>query len=202
MKTSEYKGSPLGDVRSHPWTTASGDTSCRYHDFTTTPALIRTSLEDFLPWVRYPAIERFYLLLEWLNDGTASLFESNDCEFTGPHSNEHPAMDKAQQCTGRVMVLFRALHRNTLAGEVEALSTLLHRELALLDPGFEYGIIGTTCVPTRYLKLLASGQPPLGEQLMLSFWAWGETELDTMTNLERLFRNLQLGLSRVAARLG
>jgi hypothetical protein len=198
MLTSEYDGVPLSERRSHPWRDARANSAFRYYDFISRPALIRTSLEDFLPWVQYPAIERFFTLLEWLNGG-ASPFESNDCEFTGPGANEHASIAKLQQCSGRVMVLFRTLGRNTVAGEIEQLSASLHRELAELDPDFRYGMIGTTRVPVRYLALQGAKQPYLGAELMVSFWTWGNDESETFLNLERLVHNLHVGLSRVAA---
>jgi hypothetical protein len=197
MKTSKYDGAAFNEPRSHPWRTARANSTYRYYDFTTTPALIRTSLEDFVPWVRYPAIERFYGLLEWLNRGVSPL-ESNDCEFTGPERNDHAGVAKSHQCAGRVMLLFRALERNVAEGEVEGLSLLLHNELAQLDPTFEYGMIGTALAPARYLALARAGQPALGPQLMVSFWAWGDGESETMLHLERLLGNLWLGLRNVA----
>ena len=56
------------------------------------------------------------------------------------------------------------------------------------------GIIGTTIVPVRYLALPEAREQQLGSQLMLSFWAWGDSEADTMLNLGRLFKNLARAL--------
>jgi hypothetical protein len=33
---------------------------------------------------------------------------------------------------------------------------------------------------------------------MLSFWAWGEDELEVMTNLDRTFRNMTVALRRLS----
>jgi hypothetical protein len=99
------------------------------------------------------------------------------------------------------MVLFRALSRNTLAGEIERFSTQLHVELAEMDPTFEHGLVATTCVPVRYLALQAAGQPELGAELMLSFWAWGNDAPETLENLDRTMSNLTLGLRRACAYL-
>jgi hypothetical protein len=197
MQTGEYDGAAFKEPRSHPWTDARSNAACRYYDFTAAPALIRTELEDFVPWAQYPAIESFFRLLEWLNSD-ASPFESNDCEFSGPAPNEHPGIAKSLQCTGRVMLLFSTLGRNTAPGEIEQLSTELHRQLAQLDPEFQYGMIGTTRIPVRYLALKAARQPSLGAQLMLSFWAWGDDAAETMSNLERLIVNLGSGLRGLA----
>lgn len=184
MKTCEYNGAPFEQARSHPWTDATGNSGFRYYDLTAAPEHIRTSLEDFLPWSHYAAIEAFYRLLESLNRAS-SVFESNDCAFSGPEPNNHPAIAKAFQCSGRVMLLYRALDRNILPDGIERLKNQLHHALAALDSGFEWGMIGTTLVPARYLAV-----DQLGCQLMISFWAWGDTEADTMNNLKRLFANL------------
>ena len=78
------------------------------------------------------------------------------------------------------------------------LRSSLQRELATLDPRFNAGIVGTTLVPIRYLALPDGAQ--LGQQLMLSFWAFGDSEAGVMQALSRLFRNLSRALRSVSAR--
>jgi hypothetical protein len=198
MKTCEYAGALL-ERRSHPWTDAEGDPASRYYDLTAEPARIRTSLEDLLAWQKYPAVEAFYALLERLNHPKSSL-ESNDCAFHGPDENEDPSVPKAVQCSGRLMVLFRSLAQNTNPTRIDALKNQLHLELSSADPSFQWGVIGTTVVPVRYLALPESRDQQLGSQLMISFWAWGDCEADTMLNLGRVFKNLALALRLIAAR--
>jgi len=198
MKTCEWAGASF-ERRSHPWTDAESDPGSRYYDLTAQPERIRTSLEDLQSWQKYPAVEAFYTLLERLNHPKSSL-ESNDCAFTGPGDNEDPSVRKAMQCSGRLMVLFRSLARNTDPTRVDALKNQLHLDLAVADPAFQWGIIGTTVVPVRYLALPESGQQQLGSQLMISFWAWGDTEADTMLNLGRVFKSLSQALRLASAR--
>jgi hypothetical protein len=198
MKTCEYAGDPFTEPRSHPWVDAVSGADFRYYDLTATPALIRSALEDFSPWAKYAAVEAFYALLERLNHRQSAL-ESNDCAFSGPHESDGPNPEKAFECSGRVMLLFRALASNT-AARVEWLKNEFHAELVLLDPDFQWGIIGTTIVPARYLAL-ADGEQ-LGSQLMISFWAWGDSEADTMRNFGRLVKNLSQALRQVSARAG
>jgi len=197
MRTYEYAGEPFSEPRSHPWLDTVGSPDCRYYDLTASPAHIRESLEDLSPWNRYPAIEAFYSLLERLNH-VGSTLESNDCAFSGPGKNEDSTVNKPLQCSGRLMVLFRALERNTEPTEVARLEQELHGNLAQADPTFRFGVIGTTIVPVRYLALPESGSQQLGSQLMISFWAWGDSESDTMMNLGRLFKNLSRALRRAA----
>ena len=196
MNTCEYAGDPFQEPRSHPWVDSTTDASARYHDLTASPLLIRSALEDFTPWARYGAIETFYTLLERLNHKHSTL-ESNDCAFVGPHPNDEPSVSKALVCSGRVMVLFRALARNVATLESDAIESLkneLHRELVTHDEAFRWGLVGTTVVPTRYLALPEANGQQLGTQLMISFWAWGDTEADTMLNLSRVFKNLARAL--------
>jgi hypothetical protein len=198
LKTYEYAGDPFDEPRSHPWLGAADDPESRYYDLTATPARIRSSLEDFLPWSRFPAVESFYALLERLNHPKSAL-ESNDCAFTGPHGNEDMTIPKALQCSGRVMVLFRSLRSNTKDGLVAWLKNELHVELAEIDCAFEWGVVGTTRIPVRYLALPEADGQQLGTQLMISFWAWGDQEADTMQNLARVMKNLTFALRRVSA---
>ena len=193
MKTCEYAGDPFTEPRSHPWVDAVNGADYRYYDLTATPALIRSALEDFTPWARYSAVESFYNLLERLNH-RGSVLESNDCAFTGPHLSAGTDGEKALECSGRVMILFRALASNTALG-VERLKNAIHAELVALDPGFRWGVIGTTIVPARYLALLDGEQ--LGAQLMISFWAWGDSEPDAMLNFGRLVKNLSQALRKL-----
>ena len=201
MKTYEYAGDPFAEPRSHPWLGAADNPIARYYDLTATPERIRSSLEDFLPWSRFPAVESFYALLERLNHPKSAL-ESNDCAFSGPHPNEDLTILKALQCFGRVMVLFRELERNTEEGLVIWLKNELHVELVELDSDFQWGAIGTTLIPVRYLALPEAEGQQLGSQLLISFWAWGDQQADVMLNLARLMKNLTRALRRVSARAG
>ena len=97
------------------------------------------------------------------------------------------------------MVLFRRLKRNTVQGAIEWLTNQLHRHLANLDADFLWGVVGTTIVPVRYLALAESKGQQLGSQLMISFWAWGNSEAETMLNLGRLMKNLSQSLRRLSA---
>jgi hypothetical protein len=198
MKTCEYDGEPFVEPRSHPWSGAAFDQAASYHDFTAEPELIRSSLEDFTPFQGYPAVEDFYALLERINH-PLSPFESNDCAFSGPQPSRSKQTQGPFECSGRLMLLYRALEQNTLQTRVAWLKTALHGELAQLDPKFVLGIVGTTLVPVRYLALPEAAQ--LGQQLMLSFWAFGDSEGAAMQSLSRLFRNLSRALRGVSARI-
>ncbi len=201
MRTCQYAGKPFSEPRSHPWTTSSSDPEARYHDLTASPGLIRTALEDFRPFAVDPAIEAFYTLLGRLNQPGSS-FESSDCAFNGPHPSEDEASSGGRlvQCDGRVMLLFRNLARNTAPGALESLERRLHLALIGLDTKFRDGLIGTTLIPVRYLGLPAGDDQQLGGQLMISFWAFGDSEAEVMHNLKRVVGNLSSALHTLARR--
>lgn len=198
MKTCEYNGEQLDEPRSHPWTDAVANVAFRYHDFTAEPSLIRTVLEDFLPWSHYPAVTRLYELLELLN-GSTSIFESNDCAFSAPHASEAPQLGKVLQCDGRVMILYRKLHLNLSQRRIEDLKNSLHVHLSVLDRDFEWGMIGTAIPPVRYVSLPVAPEQQLGYQLMILFWAFGNTEKEVMNNLERVLKNLSQAVALLSA---
>ncbi|MFT6143763.1 MAG: hypothetical protein ACJAZO_002810 [Myxococcota bacterium] len=185
-------------VRSHPWFGSTSDRSLRHHDLRERPELIRSALEDFTGWTRYPAIETFYQCMEWLN-GPASTLETNDCAFTGPATNEMPQFAKALQCSGRVMLLFRDLPHNLDEQRVHVMTQEVARGLASRDNEFQWGVVGATIVPVRFIALPGNDREQLGSQLMLSFWAWGDDEYETLMNLDRTLTNLFAVLRDVSA---
>ncbi len=196
MQTVEYAGPPL-PLRSHPWTDATGNAQFRYYDLIGSPELIRTALEDLLPWQHTAAVERFYTLLEWIN-GVAGTIESNDCEFTGPSTNEYPHVAATQVCSGRIMLLFRDLTRNLPTAAMSQVAQQLHRALAPIDRSFARGMISTAIVPVRFLAVPSqtnnTTSAQLGSQLMISFWAWGDSDEETFANLDRTLQNLTAAL--------
>lgn len=196
MKTYDHSDPRPGPVRAHPWTGARVDPSGRYFDFKKEPGLIRTSLEDLRPWAAWPAIDTFYRLLEWLN-GADSILESNDCALTGPSANETPQFAKKLEATGRLMILWRGLSLNLSNQRTEWLKAALHRHLNRADAEFEWGAVGITAFGTRYLALPLPEEQQVGFQLMLSFWSWGDSEEEVMTNLDRTFRNIWKALREV-----
>lgn len=183
-------------VRSHPWFGSETDPSLRHYDLRERPELIRSALEDFTDWTRYPAIETFYRCMEWLN-GPKSTLETNDCAFSGPSPNQMPQFPKALQCSGRVMLLFRDLASNLQERKVHALAEGVARGLASRDEDFQCGVVGATIVPVRFIALPGNAADQTGMQLMLSFWAWGDDEYETLMNLDRTLTNLFAALREV-----
>ena len=197
MKVYEHSDPDSLKLRSHPWIDAESDPTNRYYDFKTHPELIRSSLEDMQEWSEYPATETFYRLLEWLN-GAESVFESNDCAFSGAIANTSTQFSKRLQCSGRLMILYRDLALNTSPEQIHWLTNAAAHALKGIDPAFEWGAIGATIMSVRFTTLPGPPELQRGQQLMLSFWAWGENELEVMTNLDRTFLNMTVALRKLA----
>jgi hypothetical protein len=193
MKVYEHNDPDSLSPRSHPWIDGKSDPTHRYYDFRAKPELIRSSLEDLQEWNSYPATETFYQLLEWLN-GSGSVLESNDCAFSGPTTNTSTQSSKRLQCSGRLMILYRDLALNASPEQIHWLTNAAAHALRRTDPAFEWGAIGATIMPVRFTTLPGPPELQAGQQLMLSFWAWGDDELELMTNLDRTFRNVMVVL--------
>ena len=185
-------------VRSHPWSGSLSDDAHRYLDLRRSPGLIRSALEDLRGWKNQAELETFYQLLELIN-GPDSTLETNDCAFNGPTPNEHAGFDKALQCSGRLMLLFRELPLNTSTARVHAFTEAFARALSVKDPGFAWGVVGATIVPVRFTTLPGTPDAQLGSQLMLSFWAWGDDQAETMAHLDRTLTNLSAVLRGLTA---
>lgn len=200
MKVYEHSDADSLRPRSHPWIDAESDPACRYYDFKTRPELIRSSLEDLQQWTSYSAIETFYRLLEWLN-GSESIFESNDSAFSGATATTGTPSSTPLQCSGRLMILYRDLAVNTSPEQLHRLTDATAQALSETDPLFEWGAVGATIMSARFTALPGPPERQCGQQLMLSFWAWGETEAETMRHLDRIFHNLTGALQRVTAEI-
>jgi len=172
-----------GIPRAHPWTTASNDPACRYVDFRSEPDKISTSLEDFMRWEQYPAIEGFYDFLRWVN-GSESVLESNDCAFC-LEPNDDPNRPFQLQASGRIM-LFVTDFRFTCSpqfGEymTDAFGSYLERNLPKSSPA----TVGVSQA-TSFFKEVGKR----GEQVVLNFWAWGDSEASTFSTLGTLFEHM------------
>ena len=197
MKVYEHNDPHSMCPRSHPWIDGESDPTHRYYDLRARPELIRSSIEDMQEWSTYPASETFYQLLEWLN-GSESVFESNDCAFSGVIANTSTQFSKRLQCSGRLMILYRDLALNTSPEQIHWLTNTAAHALKRTDPTFEWGAIGATIMSVRFTTLPGPPELQLGQQLMLSFWAWGEKEREVMTNLDRTFRNVTVVLRKLS----
>jgi hypothetical protein len=182
-------------IRAFPYKGTSGGADEDYYDFKKNPQLISSVLEDFVPWESHNAIHQFYEMLSWLN-GADSPLESSDCALARQLGDNRTkeAFPRQLETSGRLMVLYRDLRLNTSLDHIEWLKKATHFHLNRLDPTFELGAVGLCLTTTSYTQL--GGQ--LGNELVISFFAFGDDELEVMENLERLFRNLYAALKSVS----
>lgn len=184
--------------RAHPWSNALADESQVYVDFKERPDLIRICLEDLKPFEEEHFVERFYKLLEWLN-GPSSLLESNDCAFRGSIEN---TIDKqfpyARKCQGRLMILYRDIAENCQPQSIEWLMSNLHTSIQSVRPNFRSGAIGLSRMSTVY-KTLGNGPRTgaKGEQVMLSFFAYGKSDRRSYESMDRVLKCLHSALEKV-----
>lgn len=193
------------DVRLHPYQPNAAEAAqAGFVDFKAEPGRIPEVLEDFRPHAGEPAIQTFYELLRWVN-GPESELESADCVFRGPEPNTSTRTSpRALQAHGRLCLMFRHLPANCHAESFDWLLTRLGTELKFMDTELDSieAVIGFSEARALFIEiskgtLRADGHfesdaddPGHGHQVMLWFWAFGDTEMAVFANLNRIFGNI------------
>lgn len=184
-------------LRSHPWTSMVSDDSSIYMDFKKQPKLIRTALEDLIPFKKWDFVEQFYSLIEWINSPN-SFLESNDCVFNAIEVNSDQQYPYAKKSSARLMILFRDIPENC---QEKSINWLIEKILILVSttkPGFKAGAIALSQSPTCYLAL---GDKPdtggMGYQITLTFIAYGKNESRCYENMKEVIAIAQNSLFRV-----
>jgi hypothetical protein len=173
--------------RDHPWTFAVANPEEKYVDFKSHPDQIPLALPDFRPWSHYPAIQRFYSLLTWLN-GTDSIFESNDCGLRPPRQDNAPPAPikhafKSDPIVmhARLTIIFRDLAWNTSVPTVDRLKTTIHDGLRDNVPNIP--AVVTIGEWAHFFTQISKE----GRAVTLICWAWGDDEGMAMSNLHTTF---------------
>lgn len=169
--------------RTQPWgKTEYARDAGQYYSFRDKPQLIREVLEDFKPHENQKSVQRFYELLEWLNQPNA-FFETNDCALRPPADNPDPQFQFSKKVTGRLEFFFRD-HKANIA---ENLSRSLYRALSLHlqveRPDFHNAIFDISGAPTDYLDLPGSEDERTGVRFSIQFNAYGNGDSDAWSNL-------------------
>jgi hypothetical protein len=197
-----HKAGDAEAARVHPWTRALENEANRYIDFKANPQLIRTSLEDWVPYKAEQFADTFFELLEWLN-GEKSQLESNDCAFRGAHPNTTDQQFKfSQRCDGRLMVLYRDLYLNTQGDTVDWLFNETMAALHRIDKKFKAAAVGLSFMQTAYTAFgdgVKSGA--FGFEIGFFSFAYGRDRSEAHGNMDRLLRNLRQALEIVNYRL-
>lgn len=146
----------VGEARPHPWQGSLHDPRAKFTDFLAHPELVRSSLEDFIPYAAQPAIDRFFSLVEWMSgpDAPWETTESYLWPPAAPHSNRFFAQYKII-CSARLVFFNRDHHWQCRHGDwafQNLLARLQHRE-----PVHPNSCVGVFTMPTLFVSLSDDG---------------------------------------------
>lgn len=210
-------------LRVQPWKSSNHNIRGDYHDFRKNPKLIRTNLEEYLPFSKYAGVGDFYNLLEWLN-GPKSAFETNDARLMShlSRNNQRDLADKDFVSVGVLGFFFRDLLLN-LSNESQFWSRLwethqideegfrispnplcqnfITRFLKTVERSTGGGwpqIIGIGTAPVHYDLAPVAAAEKYGCQFMLRFWLWGNSEDEIFDGLRTVVSILRIALPKSA----
>lgn len=168
-----------------------------YIDFKKQPKLIRTTLEDLIPFKKWDFIEQFYRLIEWVNS-SSSLLESNDCVFNPAEDNPDQQYPYAKKCSARLMILFRDIPENCQEKSTVWLIQNILLHASTTKPGFKAGAMCLSQSPTCYLALgNGTDTGGMGYQVTLTFMAYGKNEQRCYESMQEVLSIAQSSLMRV-----
>ena len=211
-------------IKTHPWIETEDYPADRYYDFKANPTLIPQVLDNFKgwsDWSEWEGVQLFYRLLGWLN-GPDSRLESNGCGFYGPRENPQKDGWFGELITaGGLIFLFRDVELNLseesaawamrplpVGGRLPPLapgkniSWLLKQSyeyLQQLNPEFIWGRVSVCLFPTLYSELPLEPNDKFGHEVGFRWWAWGDTEEETMAHFKEVVATMFECLKRVSA---
>ena len=181
--------------RAHPWgKTGYAEGGGAYYDFRSNPHLIRSVLEDFIPYASQPAVERFYQLLEMLNGPDSSL-ETNDCALSGPHEPAPSIFRGTVGIGGRLEFFYRSLERNLSREAVSWLVFLFEIYAQRAMPDMLQGVLCLKMVETEFLRAASENQS--GHRVRVTFNVYSNSELEAWETLSTMFTGLLEVFKRV-----
>ncbi|MGI8481626.1 MAG: hypothetical protein ACR2MF_06130 [Chthoniobacterales bacterium] len=146
----------IGEPRPHPWAVSAHDPNAKFVDFLKCPDLVRTSLEDFIPYAHRPAVERFFQMVEWMR-GPKTIWETTESCFwppSSPHTNnffsQYPII-----CSGR-LVFFSRHHLWQCRHSEWAFNNLVAK-LGKQQPTPPNACIGVFMFPISFRSLSTNG---------------------------------------------
>jgi hypothetical protein len=224
MKAYKDEAVKVSSIRAHPWTENEFNLEEKYYDFKAHPELIPQVLEKFRDWAKYDGVQLFYDLLRWLN-GPDSRLESNDCRFRPPGNNsQKDTWPKELVCSGDLLVFFRNLKFNLSDKSTEwatqriipgsalpplppgkYIDWLQHRSfhyIQRLNAGFKWSCVALLLFPTVYTELPLEHNDKFGHGVVFKWWAWGDTEEETMNNFKEVIATMFECLKLVSEEIG
>ncbi|PZR74082.1 MAG: hypothetical protein DLM73_08970 [Chthoniobacterales bacterium] len=162
----------IGAARMHPWGGSLHDPNAKFVDFLKRPDLVRSSLEDFIPYAAVPAIDRFFSLIEWMN-GADTVWETTESYLwppAAPQSNRSFAQYRIV-CSAR-LVFFHRDHLWQLRHGDWAFTSLLRR-LERREPVVPNACVGVFIAPTLFVSLSEDGGRTAPEAKVLGVRCYG-----------------------------
>jgi hypothetical protein len=177
MNAFHDKKEGIGETRPHPWQRSLHDPNAKFADFLKRPDLVRTSLEDFVPYAAQPAIDRFFQLVEWMN-GPDTLWETTESYLwppLSPHTNQFFALYPVI-CSAR-LVFFNRNHLWQCRNAEWAFTDFLARLSKRQSPP-PNACVGVFMLPTLFLSLSDDGgkTAPECKALGVRCYGFGSTE--------------------------
>jgi len=183
-------GEGKGEPRLHPWGVSAHDPDAKFVDFLKCPDLIRTSLEDFIPYAHQPAIERFFELIEWMR-GSETIWETTESKFwpISTHTNRFFAQYPLT-CSGR-LVFFCRNHSWQCRHATWLFENFLQR-LVRRQPTSPNACVGAFMFPIQFLLLSGDGGQTAPECRALGVRCYGFGR-----NEDEAFKGFGLGVDAV-----
>jgi hypothetical protein len=143
-------------------------------------------------------------MLRWVN-GPESNLETSDCAFRGPRDNEQKdGWPKEMVCHGQMYVFFRNLQYN-LSAESKSWKEnhpggdklakpytpskytqwlINQSQQAVRQSTHVWACIGFGLISIQFAEAQVSKNEQLGYAVVYKFWAWGDSEEDTMVSFK------------------
>ncbi len=193
--------------RQHPWERVEHNPNAKYYNFREHPELIPQVLEDFKPYAHFESVQYFYELVRGINSDF-SIFETNDCAFSGVIKNGVQDRPTQLRGYGRFMFFFRDLLLNLSEGSKEwslkrrftdetepyyAPNTHIEKftqravdVISELNPRPIWNCVMVELYPVYYHEAPVPEPLKMGHQFSFNFWAWGNDEAEVMNNFGRV----------------
>ncbi|MER9270465.1 hypothetical protein [Mesorhizobium sp. M0643] len=182
--------------RQHPWSVQSSNPGNRYVDFKQRPDLIESALEDLQPIAGSVAANAATDFLRWVNSDT-SVFETNDFGMRPLKPNRSGISSSSLELYGRLSILFRDLKKNVGQNQPFEFGNRLSESIRINDPEFKQACWSWSLWPHQFTALSGLREPATGNCLLMSYWAWGDSEAEVHRNFARSLTNLRAALEAV-----
>jgi hypothetical protein len=189
------------EARTLPYAPGGKMPDSRYYNFRERPDLIPHVLEDFQSFAHYPAVQRFYGMLAWIN-GPDSDFESSDSRLKGPRPATMVAgQDGRQEVVCGLMFFLRDLRFNLSAEHRDYYVTRLLQVLGALAPTSAHTRIMLSLRRCDFLALPGPAEAQRGMETLATIVVLGEGEAELMSRLDQAVEHFACALQTVSGEI-